>query len=203
MSDPVSILKALIDPNAQQPGWHLEYFHWIPGPTWYPEKDQRYIYVEEDGSSDGTATPVQQPEEEAPQLEIEESQLQTVFEAVGAGRSAISPEEAGQVARELGFAPSEEDIENIRESVGENVNYEALQKFLQQVIHQEDSVEHLIKFFAHFDADNQGVLPKQAVSHLLTTFGEPLTPECVSTALKDQPDPVPYRDFVQFLLDRN
>eukprot|EP00923_Selenidium_pygospionis_P049104 GHVN01084531.1.p1 GENE.GHVN01084531.1~~GHVN01084531.1.p1 ORF type:complete len:136 (-),score=15.55 GHVN01084531.1:610-1017(-) len=113
----------------------------------------RYIDVDEDGSSDGTATPVQQPE--LPQ----------------AGRSAISPSLLLQYCIGLhpwtthftqGFAPSEEDIENIRES---------------------DSFS--------------GVLPKQAVSHLLTTFGEPLTPECVSTALKDQPDPVPYRDFVQ------
>jgi Ca2+-binding EF-hand superfamily protein len=118
---------------------------------------------------------------------------------------AITADQAGQLARELGLAPSQEDIERLKEAKGDDVSYEDFHSFLVKSTHPEDSEDLLVGFFEHFDLEKSGKLSKVVIRNLLANFGEPIHDDCIEAILGNvagAEDPCDYRKLVRSLLGK-
>lgn len=201
-------LRELLDSisAAEKPGFLLDYNSWIPGPTYYPLPEQKYIDVTDD-EADAQPREEQPPEEAKPEPvdisdKVDEGETSKKFKQISGGKQTVTASQAAQVAREAGFAPSESDTKNLQKETGDSLSYDQVKEFMSKAAHPEDNIDFLITFFKYFDQDAKGTLPKKAMANLLATFGEPLDAECISCVLKDEADPVNYRGFVQRITQR-
>lgn len=117
----------------------------------------------------------------------------------------ISADDALVLARQLGLAPSYADKEAVQQKFGKVLDYSTFEKFAASTTHPEDNIEDLVEAFAHFDVSKNGYLSRKQMANILTTFGEPLTPQEMDVVAQNYFKPgdvVNYREFCEAMLAR-
>ncbi|SBT81133.1 myosin A tail domain interacting protein, putative [Plasmodium malariae] len=179
----------------------LNYFMWGPGFEWQPEPEVKQISVEEENYEES-----EESEESVIELEelgdkVDSSEAKTFFnEKSSSGK--ISIQDASYNARRLGLAPSSTDEKKIKELYGENITYEQYLEYIAMCVHEKDSIDELIKMFAHFDNNADGYLTKYQMRHILTTWGDALSEQEANDALNafSKDDKINYRMFCEDIL---
>eukprot|EP00923_Selenidium_pygospionis_P000901 GHVN01001396.1.p2 GENE.GHVN01001396.1~~GHVN01001396.1.p2 ORF type:complete len:272 (-),score=31.71 GHVN01001396.1:176-991(-) len=185
------------------PEFYLDYCAYVPGRTWFPKSprvleppmEQKGGHEEDrdenEKDGEGYEEKKEGSEEKKEGAEVDdfipspESERKERFQEKSEGvDSHITVDQASHLARDLGFAPSEQDVDNLRISSGGTVTYDAFQDFLVDINHPEDTLANLVKFFAMFDENGTGELSKAVIINLLTNFGEPLQDELAADILR-------------------
>ncbi|KAL8453078.1 hypothetical protein Emag_002038 [Eimeria magna] len=107
---------------------------------------------------------------------------------------------AAALCRRLGFAPSEAEVSSLQEETGDHVSLSAFGAFCRRVAHAEDDAHALASFFEPWDPSASGFITKRQLKHILTSFGDCLSPEEAQLALDliaEPGDRVNYLNFCQ------
>eukprot|EP01057_Protomagalhaensia_wolfi_P001022 Protomagalhaensia_wolfi_Nauph_80__1021@NODE_1591_length_1453_cov_1942_631542_g138_i2_p1_GENE_NODE_1591_length_1453_cov_1942_631542_g138_i2NODE_1591_length_1453_cov_1942_631542_g138_i2_p1_ORF_typecomplete_len208_score46_18EFhand_7/PF13499_6/1_1EFhand_7/PF13499_6/7_8e10EFhand_11/PF08976_11/4_7e02EFhand_11/PF08976_11/2_5e08EFhand_8/PF13833_6/4_8EFhand_8/PF13833_6/0_00094EFhand_6/PF13405_6/4e03EFhand_6/PF13405_6/0_00033EFhand_6/PF13405_6/2_6e03EFhand_9/PF14658_6/6_8e03EFhand_9/PF14658_6/0_0075EFhand len=185
----------------------FEYGLWMPADKYRPDSDDE----PESGSDDESGTSVGEPsgpskeaqERERAIQEAAKSKLNQEFEKVSGGKTQVSAAEAGDVARRLGLAPSQEEIRMLREAKGDSLTQQDVQEWFKTISHAEDDVDHLIVFFQYYDINKSGKLSRTQIKNLLRSYGEPLTDQEIDAILSElgmTGEQIDYAEFVRQLL---
>jgi len=145
-------------------------------------------------------------EEEANKNKPAASAIQKAFQAASGGQKTMSVEKAAMVARQLGAAPAEEDILELKATTGGSVKEEDLKLWIDEMaLKYNDSEEDLIRFFSHFDINASGTMSRGQIYNILGSFGEPLTRQEIDAILAEfnmGGDNINYVEFVHKLLQK-
>lgn len=178
----------------------LNYFMWLPGFQWKPKPvaEDDEVSESESGSSEGN-----EDMEEALAEMVESDEMKQKYNEK-AKSGMVSTHDAAVLARQLGLAPSYDDVEKCEEHNGKQLDYNTFQQFAAQSTHPEDNVEDLSSAFAYFDPQGTGFLTIQQMRNILTTFGEPLTTEEMNIVETEffMGKTVNYREFCARVLER-
>lgn len=184
----------------------FEYGLWMPANKYRPDSDDSSDGESESGGSHSSSSQSddkgKKPQED-PHLDEALSKLKESYATVAKGKSSVTAAEAGQVARLLNLAPSQEEIRQLKEAKGDNVTQADIEAWLKEIAHGEDDVEHLIKFFQYYDLQKTGKLSKTQIKNLLRSYGEPLTDAEIDAILSEfgmTGDSIDYKEFVTKLL---
>eukprot|EP01071_Lankesteria_metandrocarpae_P012748 Lankesteria_metandrocarpae@DN6226_c0_g1_i1.p1 len=185
-----------------QPGEFLDYGLFIPGSEFRPLPFSESSSENGDGYSDD-ALSGEAAAEAAVEAIVKKSELEEKFDVVSGGEKYISFGDATALARELGFAPSLADMERVRQKNGDNIDMDLFKGLLKEYAHSEDTRDHLISVFRHYDSNGSGQLSKKQIRNLLSSFGEPLTEKEIDdlfSKLGVSSDPVNYEEVITRML---
>eukprot|EP01055_Gregarina_sp_Pseudo9_P005375 Gregarina_sp_Pseudo_9__5374@NODE_64_length_4638_cov_86_865188_g59_i0_p1_GENE_NODE_64_length_4638_cov_86_865188_g59_i0NODE_64_length_4638_cov_86_865188_g59_i0_p1_ORF_typecomplete_len309_score32_98FH2/PF02181_23/0_046_NODE_64_length_4638_cov_86_865188_g59_i035384464 len=134
---------------------YFEYGLWMPADKYRPDSDDEPS--SEGDSSSGSGSGVSDTDnknlDQANAAKVSEvkSKLNDNFGKVSGGSSTVTAAKAGDVARLLGFAPSQEEIRALKEAKGDSVSQADVEAWLLTVAHADDNVDHLVAFFQYYD----------------------------------------------------
>lgn len=185
------------------PQEYFDYGLWMPADNYRPESDESSSSASSDDENAKVASQAAEVDK-ANQAAIAavKSEFSKKFDSVAGGSKTVTAEQAGYVARLLGFAPSQEEIRQLK-AKSSALSQQDVSEWLKVVAHADDNVDNLIKFFQYYDPKNTGTVTRQQMSNLLRTYGEPLTEAEVNGILSDfgiSGEHINYREFVDRLL---
>ena len=100
----------------------------------------------------------------------------------------ISPEELGPALRSCGASPSQQELEMLIQSSGDNSNLITFEKFIdiyEKLINNQDSEEDIINELKKLDKNGTGNITVKDLKNLLTNFGEVLTKEEIDDVIQE------------------
>ena len=100
----------------------------------------------------------------------------------------ISPEELGPALRACGASPSQQELEMLIQSSGDNSNLITFEKFIdiyEKLINNQDSEEDIINELKKLDKNGTGNITVKDLKSLLTNFGEVLTKEEIDDVIQE------------------
>ena len=117
----------------------------------------------------------------------------------------ISSKEIGELFRALGINAKTDLKEIIDKADKDKSGFIEFEEFLQYYadkINEPDSPEDLIEAFKIFDADNDGLITKKELKHILTTMGQKLTDEDADRIIMEADlngdGKIDYKEFVSY-----
>eukprot|EP01054_Gregarina_sp_Poly1_P006918 Gregarina_sp_Poly_1__6917@NODE_3755_length_895_cov_496_361111_g2410_i0_p1_GENE_NODE_3755_length_895_cov_496_361111_g2410_i0NODE_3755_length_895_cov_496_361111_g2410_i0_p1_ORF_typecomplete_len203_score34_17EFhand_7/PF13499_6/76EFhand_7/PF13499_6/8e11EFhand_11/PF08976_11/1_6e08EFhand_6/PF13405_6/1_3e06EFhand_6/PF13405_6/6_2e03EFhand_8/PF13833_6/6e02EFhand_8/PF13833_6/1_5EFhand_8/PF13833_6/0_0016EFhand_1/PF00036_32/0_013EFhand_1/PF00036_32/1_8e02SPARC_Ca_bdg/PF10591_9/5_6e03SPARC_Ca_bdg/PF10591_9/0 len=184
---------------------YFEYGLWMPADKYRPDSDDEASSEDQSGSSESSSgvDAKKLEAENAAKVNQAKSKLNDNFNKVSGGGSNVTAAQAGDVARLLGFAPSQEEIRQLKEAKGDSVTQSDVEAWLVTIAHADDSVDHLVSFFQYYDTNKNGKLSKSQIKNLLRSYGEPLTDAEIDAILSEfgmTGESIDYREFVTKLL---
>ena len=132
-----------------------------------------------------------------------------VFELFDKNRDgSIDARELGMVIRAAGGNPTEEDIQDVLKEYDINKNgkieFNEFLTYYEAKYREPDSEEELKSAFKVFDKDGNGFIDKDELMNVVTTLGEPLSPEEADEMIRDadtnRDGRIDYKEFVKFIL---
>lgn len=96
--------------------------------------------------------------QEALEEMVEKNEMKEKFQDRASG-GRISAKDAAVLARQLGLAPSYQDVEKLEETKGSSIDYTAFEQFAAESTHPEDNVDDLVSAFAYFDPSVRIISP--------------------------------------------
>ncbi|KAH0476563.1 MAG: uncharacterized protein KVP18_001715 [Porospora cf. gigantea A] len=139
------------------------------------------------------------------EIQAQKAKYESKFKAVSGGKDECSPDNAGVLSRQMGYAPTQEDLRQLKELHGENLTFDQVMDFMTSQ-KQMDTTDELVEAFAAYDTNNDGTLSRAQMVNLLNTFGEPMTLEEINAVLQAtgmEGDPVDYRKFCDIILEKD
>jgi len=109
---------------------------------------------------------------------------------------SIATDRAGPMARELGYAPGDSDIQTLRAKAGDLTNYEEFYAFVASL--PDDDVEEMYKSFAYYDPEGRGLIGEFAFRNMMESLGAKLSKNDVDLLTKkySKDGLVNYRDLI-------
>lgn len=140
---------------------------------------------------------------------IDAWKLESAFcEISGSSRTIQRKEAVAGLARYLGFAPSEQEVDTFFQRVNGRCDLAAFGRFCSLLVHDEDKVTTFRELFLVYDREQTGKLKKRVVKMIFCNLGEPLSADdwrcfeqIFGLADKCDDDLVPYEPLVKKLLD--
>ncbi|KEP62573.1 UNVERIFIED_CONTAM: myosin light chain MLC4, putative [Hammondia hammondi] len=140
---------------------------------------------------------------------IEALKVESAFcEISGASRTIQRKEAVANLARYLGLAPSEQEVDTFFHRVNGRCDLAAFGRFCSLLVHDEDKVVNFRELFLVYDQEHTGKLKKRVVKMIFCNLGEPLSAAewrsfegIFDLADKKDDDLVPYEPIVRKLLD--
>lgn len=181
----------------------LDYSLFIPADAYrpLPVEDSDDDYDDYDRAEDEARA--QAEREAAMEALMQKDELEEKFKEHSGGADTMGSGKVADMARGLGFAPSQEDIASLKEKHGDNVSFKDAKEFFVNITHPEDTRDHLMEFFRHYDSQKTGKLSRKQIRNLLTHFGEEMSDKEIDAAFNKcglNSDPVDYAQFVEQLL---
>ncbi|EZG55226.1 putative myosin light chain [Gregarina niphandrodes] len=181
------------------PAEYFDYGLWIPAGRYRADSD-----IEEPSDDEVTGSVEKTQEEPIPTGPVlKPNEVESMMKEITGSTSGCTPEQAADVARRLGGAPSLAEIQELKARKGQNISAKDIEEWMKTCGHN-DTVDNLVKFFEHYDKSHSGKLTRNQLSHLLRTYGEPLTDAEFNAILADMGmtgDQIDYRAFVAQLLN--
>lgn len=152
---------------------YFDYGLWVPADKYRPLSDSSSV-ESSDVSTDAGKGPAMRPMPVAPEVipDKTKQELEEKFKQAGNGASALSPDQACTLARRLGYAPSNADIEALG---GKKMSMAEVEAWLPKVMHTEDTPDLLCQICEYYDVGHTGTLRKVVLCNILKNFGEPLS----------------------------
>eukprot|EP01053_Blabericola_migrator_P001660 Blabericola_migrator_1__1659@NODE_1445_length_4532_cov_230_960806_g958_i0_p2_GENE_NODE_1445_length_4532_cov_230_960806_g958_i0NODE_1445_length_4532_cov_230_960806_g958_i0_p2_ORF_typecomplete_len241_score12_17EFhand_11/PF08976_11/1_5e10EFhand_7/PF13499_6/7_4e03EFhand_7/PF13499_6/2_1e05EFhand_6/PF13405_6/0_0013DUF4667/PF15700_5/0_0024EFhand_9/PF14658_6/1_2e04EFhand_9/PF14658_6/0_015WHAMMJMY_N/PF15920_5/1_6e02WHAMMJMY_N/PF15920_5/0_43EFhand_8/PF13833_6/2_1EFhand_8/PF13833_6/78Chorion_2/PF03964_15/0 len=133
-----------------------------------------------------------------------QSGFEKAWNSVAGKRSTVTCHEAVSIVRQLGCAPSVNDIDQLKMAHGDNITRENASNFGRQVW-RNDNVDSLIALFKHFDITNSGTVSNRQLRNILCTYGEPMQSKEVDALLRtlgmETAPTIDYRAFLTALCE--
>jgi len=122
----------------------------------------------------------------------------------------ILTSDLGDVLRIVGAAPSEEEIEQIKEEIESNgdnlVNFEKFLEIFNNQIQNQDSEEDIIKEFKKLDNNGNGTINEKVLRKLMSNYENALSEneieQIIEEANVDEDGNIDYIRFTQILLGK-
>ena len=100
----------------------------------------------------------------------------------------ISPEELGPALRVCGASPSQQELEMVIQSSGDQSNLITFEKFIdiyEKLINNQDSEEDIINELKKLDKNGSGTITVNDLRNLLANYGDVLTKEEVDDVVQE------------------
>ena len=100
----------------------------------------------------------------------------------------ISPEELGPALRVCGASPSQQELEMVIQSSGDQSNLITFEKFIdiyEKLINNQDSEEDIINELKKLDKNGTGNITVNDLKSLLANYGEVLTKEEIDDIIQE------------------
>ena len=100
----------------------------------------------------------------------------------------ISPEELGPALRVCGASPSQQELEMVIQSSGDQSNLITFEKFIdiyEKLINNQDSEDDIINELKKLDKNGTGNITVNDLKNLLLNFGEVLTKEEIDDVIQE------------------
>ena len=122
----------------------------------------------------------------------------------------ILTSELGDVMRIVGAAPSEDEIEQIKEEIESNgdnlINFEKFLEIFNNQIQNQDSEEDIIKEFKKLDNNGNGTINEKVLRKLMSNYENALSEneieQIIEEANVDEDGNIDYIRFTQILLGK-
>ncbi|KAK4141013.1 uncharacterized protein C8A04DRAFT_31449 [Dichotomopilus funicola] len=123
------------------------------------------------------------------------------------GTGDITADELGQVMRELGLNPTDNELRDLVNEADVNndgvISFEEFLKLMSHSVDEPDAEEELLNAFRVFDKDNSGTISSDELRSVLKSLGENLTDaeleEMIQMADSDGNGTIDYREFANIL----
>ncbi|XP_026193457.1 myosin regulatory light chain, smooth muscle [Cyclospora cayetanensis] len=133
-----------------------------------------------------------------PGKSISTKELIAAFKDVSGGGSLILTEEAGNLARRLGFAPSLKECLELKVVAGQYCDMSTFATFCKEVAHRDDTPELLAELFGCYDPSGSGKVSMRIAKNILQNCGETLSGDELNAVLGDlgfSGDEIDYKAF--------
>ena len=122
----------------------------------------------------------------------------------------ILTSDLGDVMRILGAAPSEEELDQIKEEIESNgdnlVNFETFLKIFENQLQNQDSEEDIINEFKKLDNNGNGTITENDLRKLMSNYENALSEneieQILEEAIVDEDGNIDYIRFTQVLLGK-
>lgn len=124
------------------------------------------------------------------------------------GTGTISGSEVPHLLRSNGLAPTELQVSQYLAEAGGpdgKVTTDQVLSFCVRTGKDESTLDELSLFFAPFDPDDKGVVPKHVFRNLMTNVGESFPPEQVDDMIADicgGANEIDYRNFLSVIMQK-
>ncbi|OII73335.1 EF-hands domain-containing protein [Cryptosporidium ubiquitum] len=96
-------------------------------------------------------------------------------EASSQGKCTL--EETRHLAHRMGLAPSNTDLERLKEETGDKVTYEDFERWIVSITHPEDHIDYMVSYFKNYDLNKTGKISRKQFVWLTSIGGDMLTRE--------------------------
>ena len=132
-----------------------------------------------------------------------EEKLQEAFNLF-AKEGKLSKDQIGTVIRALGLNPTQYEVKQLTEKVGETIDVDTFSKIFEDAKKRhKDATEKVKEAFKVLDTGSSGLIDIQELTHILTSIGEKLKEDEVTKILKeadtDQDGKITAEDFLKVL----
>ncbi|KAL2130343.1 hypothetical protein VTI74DRAFT_6569 [Chaetomium olivicolor] len=136
------------------------------------------------------------------------AQYREVFEIFDKdGTGDITADELGQVMKELGLNPSDEELRDLINEVDLNkdgvISFDEFLALMSQNVKELDTEQELINAFRVFDKDGSGTISSDELRNVLKSLGENLTDaeveEMIQLADRDGDGHIDYHEFANIM----
>eukprot|EP00178_Gracilaria_changii_P010861 TRINITY_DN31445_c0_g1_i1.p1 TRINITY_DN31445_c0_g1~~TRINITY_DN31445_c0_g1_i1.p1 ORF type:complete len:137 (+),score=27.93 TRINITY_DN31445_c0_g1_i1:45-455(+) len=132
-----------------------------------------------------------------------EEKLQEAFNLF-AKEGKLSKDQIGTVIRALGLNPTQYEVKQLTEKVGETIDVDTFSKIFEDAKKRhKDATEKVKEAFKVLDTGSSGLIDIQELTHILTNIGEKLKEDEVTKILKeadtDQDGKITAEDFLKVL----
>ena len=112
-----------------------------------------------------------------------------IFDLIDKDKDAkINSEELGPALRVCGASPSQQELEMLIQSSGDNSNLITFEKFIdiyEKLINNQDSEDDIINELKKLDKNGTGNITVKDLKNLLLNFGEVLTKEEIDDVIQE------------------
>ncbi|KAK2196958.1 EF-hand domain pair [Babesia duncani] len=146
----------------------LSYFLWMPGFKYQPQLQKKLSSLRSISSDGETIMVVDEVIEDV----YEKDEIETKFSGI-ARNGLLSIREAGDLARELGAAPSQGDLLEMVATYGNELNLEQFKELLAISVYNQDTEQYLDGVLRSFTNEN-GLVSWKRLEYVLSNYGETL-----------------------------
>ena len=120
----------------------------------------------------------------------------------------INSQKIGELMRKLGKNPTDLELKQIIENIAKpglkQIGFDDFVDLMEQKNKESDPEIEIINTFQIFDTDNNGLISKENLFHIIRTFGETLTDEeiqeIITEADVDGDGYINYEEFVRMMI---
>ena len=122
----------------------------------------------------------------------------------------INSQKIGELMRKLGKNPTDLELKQIIENIAKpglkQIGFDDFVDLMEQKNKESDPEIEIINTFQIFDTDNNGLISKENLFHIIRTFGETLTDEeiqeIITEADVDGDGYINYEEFVRMMITK-
>ena len=122
----------------------------------------------------------------------------------------INSQKIGELMRKLGKNPTDLELKQIIENIAKpglkQIGFDDFVDLMEQKNKESDPEIEIINAFQIFDTDNNGLISKENLFHIIRTFGETLTDEeiqeIIAEADVDGDGYINYEEFVRMMITK-
>ena len=122
----------------------------------------------------------------------------------------INSQKIGELMRKLGKNPTDLELKQIIENIAKpglkQIGFDDFVDLMEQKTKESDPEIEIINTFQIFDTDNNGLISKENLFHIIRTFGETLTDEeiqeIITEADVDGDGYINYEEFVRMMITK-
>ena len=122
----------------------------------------------------------------------------------------INSQKIGELMRKLGKNPTDLELKQIIENIAKpglkQIGFDDFVDLMEQKNKESDPEIEIINTFQIFDIDNNGLISKENLFHIIRTFGETLTDEeiqeIITEADVDGDGYINYEEFVRMMITK-